>query len=137
MERLSQRSLVLLILLLPSQVVCGICSTGWCSMQAGTAAVETAAVEAIAPSGCHHQLAEPDAVEAVIAAATVRPDCCTAVRDARAETPVVLTASATALTIEAAGDGDVAPGVGAPVRPRWTPPAPSEPLYRLHGSLLI
>jgi hypothetical protein len=152
MKGLPQRSLLLLILLLPSQVVCGLCATGWCPMQVEPAAAKTESVKAesvkaesvkavaaktVAP-GCHHQMADPGSADrGVITAAKVKPDCCTTAGDAKVETPAVLTASAAVLTIDAASGNDLGAGIGTPPRPRWAPPPQSQPLYRLHSSLLI
>lgn len=144
MKGLPQRTVLLLILLLPSQVVCGICLTGWCPMQAELEAAKTVAktvpVEIAEPAACHHGMADSgSADQGAIAAPTLRPDCCaaTAAATTEAEAPAVLTASAAVFLIEAAAVLDAAPEAASRQRSRWSPPPRHQPLYHLHSSLLI
>lgn len=126
--------ILLLTLLLPSSALCGVCTPDWCPMRA-----DPKPAELTEPTGCHQQMADHGSEEPVIvAAASLRPDCCAVSADSESGAPAVLTtASAGVFLIEAVDALVVTPDTGSSVRPRWVPPPRHQPLYHLHSSLLI
>jgi len=136
MKGFPQLTVLLLILLLPSQGLCAMCIPDLCPMQADPEPIAVAE-----PGGCHQQMADQGSGDrAVVAPSSLRPDCCTASAEPQGEAPAVLSApsaGAGAVPIAAVEECDAILDGGAPIASRWAPPPRHQPLYHLHSSLLI
>ncbi len=133
MRGLPQLTVLLLILLLPSQAVCLTCLPDLCPMQVGPEPVEVAE-----PTSCHQMADHGAEDQTVVTGASMKPDCCAVIAEPEDEAPAVLTqAPAGAVLAEAPSNIESSFDGESPV-PQTAPlPTPHPPLYHLHSSLLI